>query len=153
MAGTARASLVQCSRMNWAIGQGSIGGECCRRRGKFRFRTRTNSFLHSQKLPSSSRSSSGVKRSEEKIVVGAMETESPCAGWRLRRRGFMASCSPLLLGVSCPRSNGEPASPHPGTGHRPFPPPGAPFYPSKRNGPLLSVCFLLLPHVLFALDS
>src|SRR5262245_40178710 len=82
--------------MNSAIGHGSSGGRCWRSRGKWRINTRTSSLLHSQKLASSSRSSSGVNRSEEKIVVGASDTVSPCAGWRLRRRGFMAVRSLLL---------------------------------------------------------
>src|SRR5438876_386381 len=54
--------------MNWAIGQGSIGGLLARRWRLCRVMTRTNSFLQSQKLDSNSRSSSGVRRSEEKVV-------------------------------------------------------------------------------------
>ena len=38
-------------------------------RGKWRISTRTSSLLQSQKLASSSRSSSGVSRSEEKVVI------------------------------------------------------------------------------------
>ena len=54
--------------------------------------TRTNSLLVSQKSASNSRSSSGVSRSEEKIVVGATGVGSSVTttGWRFRRRVFMA---------------------------------------------------------------
>jgi hypothetical protein len=40
-----------------------------RRSGKCRIITRTSSLLQSQKLVSNSRSSSGVNRSEEKVVT------------------------------------------------------------------------------------
>src|SRR5262245_35774528 len=93
--------------MNWAIGHGSSGGRCCRSRGKCRISTRTSSLLHSQKPVRSSRSSSGVRRSEEKmVVVGSRTTTSPCAGGRLRRRGFIAVL-PHLGWFSGPGSNGE----------------------------------------------
>ena len=63
------ASSVQCSRMNWAIGQGSSGGlGWPAGRGKWRISTRTSSLLQSQKLVRSSRSSSGVSRSDEKVA-------------------------------------------------------------------------------------
>ncbi len=89
------------------MGHGSRGGRCCRKRGKPRISARTSSLLHSQNPPSNSRSSSGVSRSEEKMVVGASETVSPCAGWRLRRRGFMAAI-PCLENELELTSNGDP---------------------------------------------
>src|SRR5262245_26112445 len=56
--------------MNWAIGHGSSGGRFARKCGKCRIKTRTNSLLQSQNVVSSSRSSSGVSNSEEKVVTG-----------------------------------------------------------------------------------
>src|SRR5437868_1293105 len=61
--------LSQCSRMKLAMGQGSIGGACWRSSRKCRTISLTNSRLVSQKLFRSSRSSSGVSRSEEKVVM------------------------------------------------------------------------------------
>src|SRR5216684_9164944 len=76
--------------MNCAIGHGSSGGRCWRSRGKCRMRTRTSSLLQSQKPDSSSRSSSGVSKSDEKTVgVGATATFPVSSADRLRRRGFM----------------------------------------------------------------
>src|SRR5690349_17151865 len=72
------------------MGQGSRAGRCWRRREKLRISTRTSSLLVSQKSASNSRSSSGVRRSEEKIVVGATGVGSSVTGWRFRRRVFMA---------------------------------------------------------------
>ncbi len=73
------------------MGHGSKAGRCWRRREKLRISTRTNSLLVSQKSASSARSSSGVNRSEEKIVVGATGVVvSSVTGWRFRRRVFMA---------------------------------------------------------------
>src|SRR5262249_40652391 len=97
-------SASQNSRMNWAIGQGSNGGRCERNRGKWRIRTRTNSLLHSQKPVSNSRSSSGVSRSEEKIVGEVKEIEFSGASWRVRRCVFIAvlpSKNCLKPGSSC----------------------------------------------------
>src|SRR5262249_17988620 len=91
-----------------AIGQGSMGGRCWRNRGKCRISTRTSSLLQSQKLARSSRSSSGVSRSEEKIVVvGSRVATSPCAVERLRRRGFIAVLPNLQEFLVNPGSNGE----------------------------------------------
>src|SRR5262245_8536876 len=82
--------------MNWAIGHGSRGGRWARKRGKCRIKTRTNSLLCSQKVERSSRSSSGVRRSEEKMVVGGepMTIGATGAGWRLFRWVFMSRPSP-----------------------------------------------------------
>src|SRR5262249_42497306 len=67
------------------------GGRCARRRGKCRIMTLTSSLLHSQNDANSSRSSSGVSKSDEKMVVGTTETaeSSGAAGWRFRRRAFI----------------------------------------------------------------
>src|SRR5262245_30700022 len=54
--------------MNWAIGHGSNGGRLARRCGYCRSSSRTSSLLQSQKAARSSRSSSGVRRSEENVV-------------------------------------------------------------------------------------
>src|SRR6266849_5392284 len=77
--------------MNCAMGHGSCGGRCCRRRGKWRMRTRTSSVLQSQKSESSERSSSGVSRSEEKTVVGVTATSfvADFAAGRFSLRDFM----------------------------------------------------------------
>src|SRR5688572_707873 len=104
--------------MNWAIGHGSSGGRCCRKRGKLRISTRTSSLLHSQKPASNSRSSSGVSRSEEKIVVGARATGSPCAGRRLRVRGFMAAFLWYLKTLLHPHGNERSLFHPPGEGAR-----------------------------------
>src|SRR5947208_628659 len=75
-------SSVQNSRMNWAIGHGSNGGRLARRCGYCRRRMRTSSLLQSQKLERSSRSSSGVRRSDENVVragvsvVGSVTTDA-----------------------------------------------------------------------------
>src|SRR5438874_5298302 len=61
-------SSVQNSRMNWAIGHGSKGGRLARNWGNCRSKSRTSSLLQSQKLESNSRSSSGVRRSDENVV-------------------------------------------------------------------------------------
>src|SRR5262249_52060685 len=65
------------SRVDWASGHGSNGGRLARRLGYCRNRIRTSSLLQSQKLERSSRSSSGVKRSEENVVrVGVSVVDS-----------------------------------------------------------------------------
>src|SRR6476469_3105899 len=88
---TSARSSVQCSRMNWAIGQGSSGGRwACSSRGKLRKSTRTSSLLQSQKLVNSSRSSSGVSRSDEKVVNEDSATLAVCPD-RLRLAVFMAA--------------------------------------------------------------
>src|SRR5262252_3163772 len=96
--------------MNWAMGQGSSGGRWARKRGKCRINTRTNSLLCSQKVDRSSRSSSGVRRSEEKMVVGGEPTTigSTGAGWRFFRWVFMSRPSPKKVS----RAHGE-AKPFP----------------------------------------
>src|SRR5687767_4448016 len=78
--------------MNWAIGHGSSGGRCERSLGKKRMRALTSSLLHSQKIAKSSRSSSGVSKSEEKMVVEVSMTIvlSGAFAGRLRRWVFMA---------------------------------------------------------------
>src|SRR6516164_3528954 len=76
--------------MNWAIGQGSCGGRCERSLGKWRIITLTSSVLQSQKPVNNSRSSSGVNKSEEKMVGVAKETVFPGAARRLRRLAFIA---------------------------------------------------------------
>src|SRR5690242_6363230 len=59
---------------------------------------RASSLLHSQKLASSSRSSSGVSRSEEKIAGGTIETAfSSGAAWRFRRCCVFITVLPLPL--------------------------------------------------------
>src|SRR5438477_11754247 len=83
--------------MNWAMGQGSSGGRWARRRGKWRSSTRTNSLLQSQKLVSSSRSSSGVSRSDEKVVTVGSDTLAVCPD-RLRLAVFMAAFHSTLFG-------------------------------------------------------
>src|SRR3954463_4291917 len=76
--------------MNWAIGHGSSGGRLARSSvGKWRSSTRTSSLLQSQKLVSSSRSSSGVSRSDEKVVTEVSATLADCPD-RLRLTVFMA---------------------------------------------------------------
>src|SRR2546421_3622538 len=88
---TSHRSSVQCSRMNWAIGQGSSGGRTARSsEGKWRSNTRTSSLLQSQKLVSNSRSSSGVSRSDEKVVTADSDTLAVCPD-RLRLAVFMAA--------------------------------------------------------------
>src|SRR5215216_6166524 len=75
------ASSVQNSRMNWAIGHGSNGGRLARSSGYCRSSRRTSSLLQSQKAASNSRSSSGVRRSDENVVragvsvVGSVTTD------------------------------------------------------------------------------
>src|SRR5262249_8717965 len=56
-------------------------------------RARTSSFFVSQKSASNSRSSSGVSRSDEKMVVGVTADISSVSG-RLRRRVFVAISFP-----------------------------------------------------------
>src|SRR5688500_9752707 len=74
-------SSVQNSRMNWAIGHGSNGGGLARGGGYCRSSRRTSSLLQSQKAASNSRSSSGVRRSDENVVragvsvVGSLTTD------------------------------------------------------------------------------
>src|SRR5438067_9573831 len=79
--------------MNWAIGHGSSGGRWARSRGKWRIKRRTNSLLCSQNRARSSRSSSGVSRSEEKIVVlgwrGTGSSGATLGAGRLRRWVFI----------------------------------------------------------------
>ena len=87
---TERVSAVQLSRMNWAIGQGSRGGLLARRSGKCRTSTRIRSVLQSQNPVSNSRSSSGVRRSEEKAVIGGSATGADDT-WRVRLAVFMAA--------------------------------------------------------------
>ena len=84
--------------MNWAIGHGSSGGRCGPQLvGKWRIRTRTSSLLQSQKLVSSSRSSSGVSRSDEKVVGERFGRPWPTAriayAWRSSWRPFSADAS------------------------------------------------------------
>jgi hypothetical protein len=55
--------------MNCAIGHGSSGGRDALSSGEWRIRTLASSVLQSQKLVSSSRSSSGVRRSDEKVII------------------------------------------------------------------------------------
>jgi hypothetical protein len=77
--------------MNWAIGQGSSGGRQARNSlGKCRRSTLTSSLLQSQKLVSKSLSSSGVSRSDEKVVKGDSATLADCPE-RLRLAVFMAA--------------------------------------------------------------
>src|SRR5262245_37115508 len=77
--------------MNWAIGQGSSGGRLAwSSRLYVRTRTRTSSLLQSQKLVSSSRSSSGVSRSDEKVVRDESATLADCPD-RLRLAVFIAA--------------------------------------------------------------
>src|ERR1700692_3715140 len=84
--------------MNWAIGHGSSAGRWARSFGKYRMRALTSSLLHSQKVASNSRSSSGVSKSDEKmVVVVSMATEISGAGWRLQRWVFMAVPSHLRV--------------------------------------------------------
>src|SRR5262245_35201693 len=84
-------SRVQNSRMNWAIGHGSNGGRLARRCGYWRRRMRTSSLLQSQKAASSSRSSSGVSRSDENVVrAGVSETGSATTAARFFLTDFMA---------------------------------------------------------------
>src|SRR5262245_26830206 len=85
-------SSVQNSRMNWAIGHGSNGGRLARKFGYCRSRIRTNSLLQSQKLERSSRSSSGVKRSDENVVrVGVSVVVSATTDSRFFLADFMAT--------------------------------------------------------------
>src|SRR5712691_7554868 len=84
--------------MNCAIGQGSMAGRCALNRGKLRIKIFTSSVLQSQKFVKSSRSSSGVSKSEEKIVVGGAETSLSSGRRRLRFGAFIAMFFPLRLG-------------------------------------------------------
>src|SRR5437764_15484294 len=95
-------------------------------------RTRTSSLLFSQKVASSSRSSSGVNRSEEKIVVvESNETASSGAAVRRLRRWVFMAVLPLdnqetsratqRESRSLPRApwgNGEPHGDQAGEGRR-----------------------------------
>ena len=67
----------------------------------------TSSVLQSQKLASSSRSSSGVSRSEENVttVVGSMATVVPGAARRFRCGGFMAIFSPCKIQLFQPNGS------------------------------------------------
>src|SRR5437660_638457 len=65
---------------------------------------RTSSLLVSQKSARSSLSSSGVNRSEEKMVVGVTADCSSVVGWRLRRRVFIAILFPTARGLSQPEA-------------------------------------------------
>src|SRR5260370_25567991 len=76
--------------MKWGSGQGSMGGRCERSRGKCRMSSLTSSLLHSQKPFNSSRSSSGVSRSEEKIFGDETTTDSSRATGRFLRWVFIA---------------------------------------------------------------
>src|SRR5579884_1347860 len=103
--------------MNWAIGHGSNGGLCERKRGKCRIKSMTNSTLVSQKPVSNSRSSSGVNKSEEKIAGGVKETAGSGAfGWRFRRWVFMVVLPKLRRGNTvnplCPGERLSHAAPH-----------------------------------------
>src|SRR5262245_51369937 len=93
------------------MGHGSRGGRCWRKFGKWRIRTRTNSLLQSQKLVNSSRSSSGVSRSEENVVRGEIVAALAEAKVRLLRTAFMlidsSSVRKLRRGpaVRCQKTN------------------------------------------------
>src|SRR5439155_17531601 len=95
--------------MNWAIGQGSMGGRCERSRGKCRMSSLTSSLLHSQNPFNNSRSSSGVSRSEEKISGDETTTDSSRATGRFLRWVFIAFLPTLKL-FSGQRSHGQVAA-------------------------------------------
>src|SRR5262245_43341964 len=87
-------SSVQNSRMNWAIGHGSNGGRLARSSGYCRSSRRTHSLLQSQKAASNSRSSSGVRRSDENVVRAGV---SVVASLTTEDRFFLADFILLIL--------------------------------------------------------
>src|SRR4051812_40800840 len=123
-------SSVQNSRMNWAIGQGSNGGRLARSCGNCRSSKRTSSLLQSQKLDSNSRSSSGVRRSDENVVrAGVSVKVSPATDDRFFLADFILVFLPLW-GSNNPvwqhkREDGSPLAGQSGWRVQKLPQPGA----------------------------
>src|SRR5260370_1135875 len=95
--------------MNCAMGHGSGAGRCARMRGKCLIRTFTSSVLFSQNVAKSARSSSGVSKSDEKMVVVASKDtfSSGASGGRLRAFVFVVMA---VLPLDLPRFHLEPRS-------------------------------------------